>query len=125
MLENKQTQIIGENVKMDSLPPDHEYEIFREKYLKTLEILNNDPDAYITDCGVIIRAKQLDETELRLSNTSFGRRENVINSVAFTLIKLLKDNASNVDMDRMDYLNGYLGFLESVAKEAFVGNVIR
>lgn len=125
MLENKQTQIIGENVKMDSLPPDHEYEIFREKYLKTLEILNNDPDAYITDCGIIIRAKQTDETELCLSNTSFGRRENVINSVAFTLIKLLKDNALNVDMDRMDYLSGYLRFLESVAKEAFVGNVIR
>ena len=111
----------NETVSLNIPLSDLQYSLYRKDLFDANNKLDNDPDAYLSTCGIIIRSKQLDETEYRISNASFGTQDNLINTLAFTLIRMLKSNAGSEREAKKVLLNHFLSFFRTVAIEEFFG----
>lgn len=109
------------NVTINIPISDIQYSLYRKELIETGKKLETDPNACLSKCGIIIRSHQLDEFVYQMHKTTFGSQNNIINTLAFTLITVLKNSAGTEKERKKNVLRSFLSFFESAAKEQFFG----
>ena len=110
-----------ENVTINIPISDIQYSLYRKELIETANKLEADPNAYLSQCGIIIRSYQLDEFEYQMHKTTFGNRNNIINTLAFTLITILKSSVGTDKEEKVHVLRSFIRFFISAAQEEFFG----
>lgn len=110
------------NVTINIPVSDIQYSLYRKELIETGKMLEIDPNACLSKCGIIIRSHQLDEFVYQMYKTTFGSQNNIINTLAYTLITILKNGAAGTEQEqKKNVLRSFLSFFESAAKEQFFG----
>lgn len=109
------------NVTINIPVSDIQYSLYRKELIETGKMLEIDPNACLSKCGIIIRSHQLDELVYQMYKTTFGSQNNIINTLAYTLITILKNGAGTEQEQKKNVLRSFLSFFESAAKEQFFG----